>query len=111
MAQQYGTKKQGIAAIAAIGNADIFAAAGAGVRTFVQKVVISLFVHHNTGVLSIDNGTTTYWKIICKDGNGVSWTLDFGEEGLDIGVAKALRLVDATNDVSAIATAIGYTRG
>jgi len=108
MAVDRGTPVQGTATVTAAGSADIIATGAAGTTTFIQKIVVSVFVHQATGVVSITNGTTVYWKILAKDTNGVSWTLDFGEKGYNIGTAKALVLTVATADVSVIATATGY---
>jgi hypothetical protein len=96
---------QGTATITAAGNSDVIAAPGAGYRLHILKVVISVYVQQDTGVLSIDDGTTAIWKVLAKDDNGVSWTLDFGDNGYTLGKNKALRVVVATANVSAIVTA------
>ena len=108
MAKQ--NKVQGTAAITAVGNADIIAAGGATYRTFIEKVIVSVSEYHEDGHVALDNGTTTYWLINAKAGvGGTSWTLDFGEDGLDIGLNTAFRIVQSGHDdVSAIATAIGH---
>ena len=103
-----GMPVQGTATVTAAGSADIIATGAAGTTTFIQRIVVSVFVFQDTGVVSITNGTTIYWKVLAKTGNGMSWTLDFGDKGYNIGTAKALVLTVATADVSVIATATGY---
>lgn len=97
------------AEIAAVGNTDIVAAV-AGQSVFVTNVVITVEVlGDGTGTISIDDGTNDIiGPILIKDGNGVVYPMDFGDRGISFGKGNAVRLVNATSNVTARATITGY---
>lgn len=97
---------QGTVGLSAAGSGDIIATPGAGKRLHILKVVVSVYLHQDTGTVAISDGTTTIWKVLAKDDNGSSWTLDWGPEGYTFAANKALVLTVATADVDCIATAV-----
>ena len=104
-----GIPVSGSASIAATGSESIIAAPGTGSQTYVQKIVITLESFAATGTISITDGTTAIvGPILCKDGNGNSVVVDFGERGYPWGANKAVVLVNGTANVSARATIVGY---
>ena len=98
--------------ISAVGNAEVKAAGGSGKRHFVTSGVITIEAHADTGLISLDDGTADIiGPILCKDGNGSVFLINFGETGYDWGSNKAIRLINSTANVSARITLVGYTTG
>lgn len=105
-----GLNTQGVGSLTAVGAATVIAAPGDGKRLHIQRVVVSCETNSLTGTLALGDGTTTFWKVQPKDGNGNQWIIDFGEKGYYLEKNAALTLTNATANISAIASAIGYIR-
>lgn len=106
----YGAPFQATTTITEVGNTDIVAAVST-VNVFVQKVILTIYSHADTGTIAIDNGTTEFVpKILAKDDNGSAWCFDFGARGYNCGLGNAVRLVNGTDNVSAGVTIMGYKR-
>lgn len=104
-----GIPVYGVANLTATGSDTAIAAPGAGSQIFVQKIVVAIGAHAATGTISITDGTTAIvGPILCKDGNGNGFTMDFGDRGYPWGQNKAVVLVNETANVTASATVTGY---
>ncbi|KKK62153.1 hypothetical protein LCGC14_3007160, partial [marine sediment metagenome] len=57
----YGAHVQGKTTLDATGNSNIIAAAGAGVNTFLQQLVVAISVWTASAIVSVDDGTTTFF--------------------------------------------------
>ena len=103
---------QGNTTLTAAGNSNIVAAV-ASQKFFIQKLVVTISVFAASAVVSIDDGTTTYfaWDAGAQT-LGQPPMLDFGEGGLEwSAVNKAIRLVVAGGDATVHAVATGYVLG
>ncbi len=109
---QYGAHVQGNTTLAAVGNSNIIAAQGTGVVTNLQQLVVTISVWTASAIVSVDDGTTTFfaWEAATA-GGGQPPMVDFGEKGIKWGTNKAIRLTVAGGNCTAFAVAKGYTRG
>jgi|GEM_PF-4434550 len=108
----YGAHVQGKTTLDATGNSNIIAAAGAGVNTFLQQLVVAISVWTASAIVSVDDGTTTFfaWEAATA-GGGQPPMIDFGEKGILWGTNKAIRLTVAGGNCTVHAVAKGYIRG
>ncbi len=109
---QFGAHVQGNTTLAATGNSNIIAAGGTGVVTHLQRLVVTISVWTASAIVSVDDGTTTFfaWEAATA-GGGQPPMIDFGEKGFKWGTNKAVRLTVAGGSCTVFAVATGYTRG
>ena len=96
--------KQANGAIAAVGTTALVAAPGAAYRIHLVRGVIGITTHHDTGIITITDGTTNFISFVAKSGNGSLFPFDFGDDGVYCAKNTALNLVNTTNNVGATAT-------
>lgn len=112
MFDKLGTPVQGTDVQAGIGTKTILAAAGAANRYRIFKVIINIYAHQDTGVVSVSDGTTVFIPtFLAKDGNGSSFVFDFGQDGWISAKNATISLIIATAAVSAGCTVIGRKIG
>jgi hypothetical protein len=101
---------QGVATLAAIGDATIIAAQGANKHVRLQKLNIGISVYNASAVIAIEDGAggSVLWKGSATTGNGNGIVLDYGDNGLLLSANTVLNLTvegaNCTCHVSAIGT-------
>jgi hypothetical protein len=102
MEQKPGAPVQGTGTQAGTGSTAILAAAGTGNRYHIDRIIICISVHQDTGVVSVTDGTTVFVPaFLAKDDNGSVFTFDFGPKGWVSAANAAISLVVATAAVTA----------
>ena len=90
----------------------LVAAPGEGVTTRIRSLLVSIGSFYGNAVVSIDDGTTTYWKWDASDGGrGQPPMLNFGHDGFYWGKNKAVRLVSSDDNVVVNGAVDYYCRG
>ena len=90
----------------------LFAAPGEGVATHLRKLVVTISVFYGSTIVSIDDGTTTYFAWSAKTGaKRQPPSIDFGDKGFYWGKNKAIRLVISDDNAEAFGKAEYYNRG
>jgi len=103
-----GTPVQGTDVLAAVGTVDILPAAGATSRYHIDRILINISVHQDTGLVSVTDGTTVFVpQILAKDDNGASFVFDFGPYGWVSALNAAITLVVETANIGCGCTVMG----
>lgn len=105
-----GIRFQATGTIAAVGNTSLLAAAS-GATHYVTKIVVTISVQTASAILSLDDGTTTYFAWTATSGNAVHAEITFDKDNaFSWGTGKAIRLVDAGANATCHVTVMGYTK-
>jgi hypothetical protein len=75
---------------------------------YITDIIITIYAYADTGTIALQDGTTTYFQWLCKDGNGSSIHIHFNKP-FYWGQNKAINLINATANVSCRAVVLGYT--
>ena len=76
---------------------------------WITDIIVTIYSFADTGTLAFQDGTTTYFQWLCKDGNGNHIHIHF-REPFYWGQNKAINFINATANVSAKAVVLGFTR-
>jgi hypothetical protein len=75
---------------------------------FITDIVITIYAHADTGTLALNDGTTSYFMWLCKDGNGHTINIHF-DQPFYWGQNKKIDFINATAYVKANLVIKGFT--
>jgi len=103
-----GIHVQGTAAQTGVGSNTVLAAAGAANRYHIDRVLISINTHQDTGLVSVSDGATVFVpSFLAKDDNGSLFCIDFGPYGWVSELNATISIVVEVAAVGCACTVIG----
>jgi hypothetical protein len=104
---------QGVATLAAVGDATIIAAPGTGKHTRVQKIIVTIHTNVDESFIAIEDGAggsvLAKWRAAATDGMaGTTHVLDYGESGIALSANAVLNLTVEAQNSTVYASAVGF---